>query len=233
MNDGLVDVIVVGDPARTHGYISADGVADTAAAARFDTGADTWTVRRADGATLTARVLIDTTPADDGVVAAHGLPNRFRIPGPHTARQARYVAGLIEALGSGGSTRIEARSRVRVHRRGPTRGLSRFYLTGSVELGGADADIYDGPAVLTRDGAAHQTRVRLSGHVNPIDGHYHWQGTVYADLPGQRVTGSRVDIRIGSHTAAARIAERTPWGTLSVVGAAGFPPFPLEDVARA
>ncbi|HTM84160.1 MAG TPA: DUF4873 domain-containing protein, partial [Mycobacterium sp.] len=51
-----------------------------------------------------------------------------------------------------------------------------------------------------------------------------------SDLPGKRVTGSRVNIRIGAHTAAARISERTPWGTLTVVGAGGYPPFPLATV---
>lgn len=86
---------------------------------------------------------------------------------------------------------------------------------------------YDGAVVLTHNGQQHPARVRLIGHLNPIDGQYHWQGTLYADLAGDRVTGSRVDIRIGEHTASARISERTPWGTYSVVGDAGYPPFPL------
>lgn len=239
----VIGVIILGDPSRTHGQIRGGTVvntavvnaaaADTAEPTRFDNSTDTWTVTTADGQRLTGRVLVDTTPGDavaaDDVVAAvavHGLPNRFRIPGPHTARQARYVAGLIAALQRSGSTRIEARSRVRVHRLLPTRRLSRFYLSGSV----TEDDTYDGPAELTHDGRAHPARVRLTGHVDPIDGQYHWQGTLYTDLPGERVTGSRVNIRVGEHTAEARISERTPWGTLSVVGAGGYPPFPLADV---
>ncbi|HTM85572.1 MAG TPA: DUF4873 domain-containing protein, partial [Mycobacterium sp.] len=179
---GAVDVVVVGDPGRTHGYLSRHLVAHAATAPRFDTGTDTWTATTTDGTPVTGRVLIDTTPStSDAVVAAHGSPNRFRIPGPHTARQARYVAGLITALQRSGCTRIEARSRVRVHRLGPTRGLSRFYLAGSVV--DTDTDTYDGPAELTHDGREHPARVRLAGHFDPIDGHYHWQGTLYADLP--------------------------------------------------
>ena len=224
--DDTVDVIVLGDPARAHGYLT-DCTVGSPVATRFDSSTDTWTVTTADGPTLTARVLVDTTESDNDIVAGHGVPNRFRIPGPHTDRQARYVSRLIDAMHRSGSTRIEARSRVRVHRLLPTRGTPRFYLAGSI---GADDETYDGPAVLTHAGQEHQTRVRLTGHFDPIDGQYHWQGMFYADLPGTSVTGSKVSIRIGEHTAAGRISERTPWGTLTVVGAAGYPPFPLGDV---
>lgn len=220
-------VVVIGDPGRTHGQFSDYTVARTVAAKRFDNDTDTWTVTTGAGQPLTTRILVNTTPGADEIVAAHGLPNYFRIPGPHTARQAHYVAGLIDGMHRGGSTRIEARSQVRVHRRLPTRGLSRFYLSGSVAV---DDEIYDGPATLTRDGQDYPTRVRLSGHFDPIDGQYHWQGMLYAELPGTRLTGLQVSLRIDEHTAAARISEQTPWGTLSVVGAAGYPPFPLEAV---
>lgn len=226
-NDGAVlDVIVLGDPARAQG-LHYESVVDATAATRFDSRTDTWTVTTADGATLTARVLVDAVASDNGLVAAHSIPNRFRIPGPHTRRQARYVARLITALQRSGASRIEARARVRVHRLLPTRGIGRFYLTGSV---GVDDEIYDGPAVLTHNGHDHASRVRLTGHFDPIDGQYHWQGMLYADLPGSNITGSQVSIRIGEHAAEGRIAERTPWGTLTVIGAAGYPPFPLEDV---
>lgn len=220
-------VVVTGVPAHTHGHLPDATVVAATASRRFDNDTDTWTVTTADGRNLTTRVLVDTRPGNNDVVAAHGVPNYFRIPGPHTERQARYVTGCIDALRRSKSTRIEAHAQVRVHRLLPTRGLSRFYLSGSVT---PDDERYDGPAVLTYDGHDYQVRVRLKGHVDPIDGQYHWQGMLYADLPGGRVTGSRVGIRIGEHTAEARISEQTPWGSLSVVGAAGYPPFELEDV---
>lgn len=222
------DVIVLGDPARLHGLFDGALAVDSAASTRFDSATETWTVTTAAGE-LTARVLIDATASADGVVAAHGIPNRFRIPGPHTRRQARYVARLVDALRRSGAARIESRSpRLRVRPLLPTRGLSRFYLTGLA--GSRDDDVYDGPAVITHNGQDYPSRVQLAGHFDPIDGHYHWQGMFFTDLPGTNVTGSRVSIRVGEHTADGRVAERTPWGTLTVMGAAGYPPFPLEDV---
>lgn len=226
MTTGVTAVIVVGDPALVHHQLDNFVATRTAMTKRFDNDTDTWTVTTGDGQTLTGRVVVDTSPGAAPVVATHGMPNYFRIPGPYTARQARYVARMIEGMQRGGSTRIEARSQVRVGR-WPIRGLSRFYLSGSV---GVSDEIYDGPAVLTYSGDDYPSRVRLTGHFDPIDGQYHWQGMLYAELPGTRVTGSQVSIRIGEHTAAARISERTPWGTLAVVGVAGYPPFPLEDV---
>lgn len=227
--NGVLDVVVLGDPTRLHGLIDDVRAVDaTNATTRFDSGTDTWTVRTADGEELTARTLIGTAASTDDAVARHGLPNRFQIPGPHTRRQARYVAGIIDALRRSGASRIESRSpRLRVHPVLPTRGISRFYLTGSEPV---DDEIYDGPAVLTHNSADYPTRVRLTGHFDPIDGQYHWQGMFFTDLPGASVTGSKVSIRIGEHTAQGRVAERTPWGTLTVIGAAGYPPFALEDV---
>jgi len=223
-------VTVIGDPSRLHGLVDVDVVAPADAVARFDSATDTWTVTADHDDTAAprrTRLVIDTTAGGDGHVAAHGVPNHFRVPGPHTRRQAAYVARLVAAVRAGGADRIEARSRVRVHRRLPTRGLSRFYV--STAPAGHD-DLYDGPATVTHDGTERAGRVRLTGRCDPIDGRYHWQGMLYADLAGARITGSRVDIRIGAHRAEARVTERTPWGTLSVVGAGGYPPFPLDDV---
>lgn len=227
MNAPAAGVVVLGDPARLHGRLTGYRAAAADSATDFDSATDTWTVRTPDGAVLSARVLIDARPSADDLIAAHGSPNLFRIPGPHTGRQARYVARLVRGLQRSGAGRIEAHGRVRVHPVLPTRGLTRFYLAGTVPV---DDEIYDGEAVLELRGEQHPTRVRLVGHFDPIDGHYHWQGTLYADLPGDGITGSPVQLRVGAHTAAGRISERTPWGTLSVVGAAGYPPFPLEDV---
>ncbi len=42
-----------------------------------------------------------------------------------------------------------------------------------------DEEVYDGPATV--DGRI--SRVRLTGHLDPIDGRYHWQGTVFDMLP--------------------------------------------------
>ena len=73
-------------------------------------------------------------------------------------------------------------------------------------------------------------RVRLSGRLDPIDGRYHWQGTVFDALPDIVLTRSQpVALTIGERTAECRITERTPQGSYSVVGV-GAPPYALDDV---
>jgi hypothetical protein len=89
--------------------------------------------------------------------------------------------------------------------------------------------VYDGPAVLTMAGVPNAVRVRLTGHLDPIDGHYHWQGMIFGDLPGApRPTGA-VTLAIGAQSATARIVEQTPWGTYSIAGI-GAPPYPLDAI---
>jgi hypothetical protein len=90
---------------------------------------------------------------------------------------------------------------------------------------------YDGEATLTFAGRAHPVRVRLSGHLDPIDGHYHWQGTVFSSpaqpLPDEVLKQARTaTLTVGERTAPARITEQTPWGTHSVAGV-GAPPYAL------
>jgi hypothetical protein len=69
------------------------------------------------------------------------------------------------------------------------------------------------------------TRVRLTGHLDAIDGRYHWQGTVFEALPdAARGRSAGVTLTIEDRTAAARIVEQTPWGTHMIAGV-GDPPF--------
>jgi hypothetical protein len=88
-------------------------------------------------------------------------------------------------------------------------------------------EVYDGPAMLCVGDDEQQVRVRLSGRLDPIDGRYHWQGTILdasTDLrPGP------VTVTIGEQTAACRITERTQQGGYSVAGI-GMPPYALGDV---
>jgi hypothetical protein len=93
------------------------------------------------------------------------------------------------------------------------------------DVAGDDTDeVYDGPAVLRVGTADHEVRVRLAGHLDPIDGRYHWRGTVFETVPDDVLKQPRVTLTIGGRTAAARITEKTPWGTYSVTGE-GAPPF--------
>ncbi len=81
-------------------------------------------------------------------------------------------------------------------------------------------DVYDGPATVN----GQTVRVRLTGHLEPIDGRYHWQGTVF-DAPAQTPRGV-VTVAIDGTTVEGRCTERTQQGGYQIAGA-GAPPFRL------
>ena len=189
------------------------------ASARFDNDTEAWTVTASDGTTATAAVVVDARPATSPVVASHGIPNYFRIPGHNARREARYVSRCLRLIERSGAARIEARGTVVLHRWRPQPVEPCFYLTGAQP---EPDDLYDGPATVSVGGQSFPSRVRLTGHLDAIDGRYHWQGTVYEALPSGRSAG--MTLTIDDHTAAARVVEQTPWGTHMVAGV-GDPPF--------
>ncbi|ORW39624.1 monooxygenase [Mycobacterium paraense] len=162
-------------------------------------------------------------------VAVHGLPNYFFIDGPDVDAQARYIAECVGLMQRTDSTRIEVRrssyqvfnERAYVQPAQPQPVGSAFELTAGA---GRDAT-YEGAATLTIAGAEHPVRVRLPGHLDPIDGRYHWQGTVFgaAALNDTRTA----TLTVGERSAAARVVEQTPWGTHTVAGV-GSPPYALR-----
>ena len=88
--------------------------------------------------------------------------------------------------------------------------------------------VYDGPAEMRVEGADHAVRVRLTGHLDPIDGRYHWRGMVFELKPETTLRMPQpVSVSIGDHTAEAQLTEVTPWGTHCVAGV-GAPPYPLD-----
>jgi cation diffusion facilitator CzcD-associated flavoprotein CzcO len=170
-------------------------------------------------------------------VAIHGFPNYFLITGPDIGAQARYVAECVGLLDRTASTRIEVRrssqqvfnERAHCKPAQPFRVLSAFDLS-SAAVG--DDETYDGMATLTIAGTCHPVRVRLTGHLDPIDGHYHWQGTVFSSLPESLPDDTvkqalAATLTVGDRSAPARIVEQTPWGTHSVAGV-GAPPYDLS-----
>jgi hypothetical protein len=161
-------------------------------------------------------------------VAVHGFPNYFTVGGPQFGAAMRYVVECLRLLGK--DTRIEVRRSAqgvfneRVHLRQPTWrvDVSAFDLSSS----GGRGDSYEGPAILTFDDHSQQVRVQLAGHVEPIDGQYHWQGTVFGQISDEARHARSVTVAVGKRSASARITERTPQGAHSIAGA-GEPPFPL------
>jgi hypothetical protein len=162
-------------------------------------------------------------------IALHGFPNYFVADGP----APRDVIDCLQFMS--GHTRIEVRRssqqvfNERLHLRPPSRRLaaSAFDLSSS-SFGGVHDDTYDGPATLTSAEHCQQVRVLLSGHVDPIDGQYHWQGTIFDQLPVD-LRARPVTLTVGDRSASARIIEETPQGTHSIAGV-GAPPFAPPDV---
>ena len=219
-----MSVVVIGRAVPPELSLGACTLLDDAATTHFDNATETWTVTASDGGSVTARVVVDARPSSNPAVAAHGVPNYFRIPGPDMPRQARYVARCLRMIERSGAARVEARGRIVLHRWYPTAVWSRFYLSGSEP--GPD-DLYDGPATVTVGGNQIASRVRLTGHLDAIDGRYHWQGTVFDELPDTaRARSAGVTLTIDDRTAAARVVEQTPWGTHMIAGV-GDPPFRL------
>jgi cation diffusion facilitator CzcD-associated flavoprotein CzcO len=167
-------------------------------------------------------------------VALHGFPNYFILSGPEFEAAMHYVTQCLRLMRT--HTRIEVRRssqqvfNEQAHLRTPPRRLvaSAFDLSSSSV--GVHEDSYDGPATLTIAGTCQEMRVRLIGHIDPIDGQYHWQGTLFGRLPAELPAPARaVTLTVGERSAAARITEETTQGTHSIAGV-GAPPFMLADV---
>jgi cation diffusion facilitator CzcD-associated flavoprotein CzcO len=171
-------------------------------------------------------------------VAIRGFPNYFFITGPDFGAQARYIVECLELMERSASARIEVRGssqqvfneRAQLRPAEPPPAASAFELSASAPPGD---DTFDGAAMLEIAGTRHPVRVRLTGHLDPVDGHYHWQGTVFGSpsqpLPGDVLIQARsATLTVGQRSAPARIVERTPWGTHSVAGV-GAPPYALSN----
>jgi len=92
------------------------------------------------------------------------------------------------------------------------------------DVAGGFETLYDGPATLRVADDDHSVRVRLTGRLDPIDGKYHWRGTVFGTLPDEVLTRPEALLTANGRTAAARLTERSPQGGYSVTGM-GAPPF--------
>ncbi|HEX2286624.1 MAG TPA: DUF4873 domain-containing protein, partial [Mycobacterium sp.] len=161
--------------------------------------------------------------------------NYFVITGPDVVQQKRYIAECLEWMKRTGSTRIEVRYSTqrlfndRSRAKEPDWRRLRNKIPSAFDLSShtvIEDEVYDGPATVCTGDQENSARVRLTGHVDPIDGQYHWQGTVYAQLPTADKLPQPVSLTIDDRTAEGRITERTPQGGYSVVGV-GTPPFAL------
>lgn len=83
-------------------------------------------------------------------------------------------------------------------------------------------EVYDGPA----DVGGVTVDVRLRGHFEPIDGHFHWYGRVASDtaLAARHASGSAVLLTTPHGEAEGRLSDLDPWGRYRIAGT-GRPPF--------
>jgi Domain of unknown function (DUF4873) len=217
------------------GIRTCDGIHHDADVIVYGTG---LTVADRDDTVVGARGVTLQQAWQDGMepylgVAVHGFPNYFTVSGPEFEAAMRYVVECLQLMK--GHTRIEVRRSTqqvfneRVHLRGPSRRLvaSAFDLVSSI---GVREDIYDGTATVTVADICREVRVRIAGHIDPIDGQYHWQGTLFGQLPGDVPARVRtVTLVVDERSVSARITEETPQGTHTIAGV-GAPPFALADV---
>ncbi|MGV7555929.1 DUF4873 domain-containing protein [Mycobacterium kansasii] len=166
-------------------------------------------------------------------IAVHGFPNYFFISGPDNvdvATQTRYTAECLDLMNRTASSRIEVlcSSQQVFNERAQLQPVRAQRVSGAFDLSASAPgdDTYDGTATLEVGGTRLPVRVHLTGRLDPIDGNYHWQGTVLDPLPQAPLTQSRsATLTVGERSAPARIVEQTPWGTHSVAGV-GAPPYP-------
>ncbi len=213
----------------------------------FDERTHAWVIgdRRA-GILIASDGALPGEPRGDALapylgVAVHGVPNYFLLTGPDVAAQKSYIAACLQYLSRTGGTRIEVRAGAQrtfhERSRGATHRSGRYWRRVGTKIGAsfeirsraeADDDGYDGPATVHIDGRDHRARVRLTGRIDPVDGRYHWQGTM-SDTQYDGRLPQDVTVTMDGTSAHARLTERTPQSTYSVVGV-GAPPFPLDDL---
>ena len=251
--DRCYDVVVAGVD-RAEKRLAQAGITDIAvvecdlSGAAFDEATHTWTLP-----VCRARIVVtnQTRSGREDLapylgVAVHGVPNYFMVTGVDAVADARlnYIADCLELMRRTESTRIEVlfstqrmfamrgadkadRADASYWRRMAKAAPSAFDLSSDI---GVVDEIYDGAATIRVGDDEHRVRVRLSGRLDPIDGRYHWQGTVFDTPQDEVLTGSNpVTLTIGDRTTQCRITERTPQGRYSVVGV-GTPPYALDDV---
>jgi hypothetical protein len=92
---------------------------------------------------------------------------------------------------------------------------------------------YDGTATLLVNDTPVDVTVHLDGHLEPLDGRFHWYGRIersaaVAALKEAGATSGVLTIE-GHAPADVRLAECDPWGHLQVNGT-GVPPYPMNLV---
>lgn len=92
---------------------------------------------------------------------------------------------------------------------------------------------YDGTAVLLVGDLTMDVTVHVDGHLEPLDGRFHWYGRIErsGDLVAAKDAGATVAqlVIADGPPATLRLAEYDPWGHVQVSGT-GAPPYSVAAV---
>jgi hypothetical protein len=92
---------------------------------------------------------------------------------------------------------------------------------------------FSGPATLVAGDEVMEVTVHLDGHLEPLDGRFHWYGRIErsAALAAVKDAGATSGVlSIGDAAPAElRLAEYDPWGHVQVNGT-GTPPYRMDPV---
>jgi hypothetical protein len=96
-----------------------------------------------------------------------------------------------------------------------------------------DDDGHEGPARLHVGEQVVDVEVVLTGHLEPLDGRYHWYGRIAqhdAVDAAKKAGATEIELSIADGPRrAGRLAEHDAWGNMRITGL-GAPPFELEAV---
>lgn len=229
-------------------------------AARFHPDRDAWALGTDEGVTDYDLVVLTGAPLDveipgldprvtppasvgpDSAESAYlgmlidGAPNLVLLDGPGTARRSLQLTTLQAWLRwayAEGATRLTSRPPVTARWITKGRRDPRKPDRDAIDLSNdhvRDEGVYAGAAVLRSGDYEATSPVRLAGHLEPLDGHFHWYGTVDDLEIGaalKKMPRGSVTVSVGGGEGApAMVTDKTVWGTYRLVGV-GAPPFPL------
>ncbi|MFH5229080.1 DUF4873 domain-containing protein [Antrihabitans spumae] len=100
----------------------------------------------------------------------------------------------------------------------------RAYELSSVDEREPDTE-FSGAAILSAGERTRPVDVHLNGHLEPLDGKYHWYGRVVGDIDEfKKPNGSPLLLTIGDGPATpAALADKDPWGNYRITGVGRAP----------
>ena len=189
----------------------------------FDESTHTWTLRSPRANRLAPRVLIATDGAmpDGGrprwaeprPLSRRGCPRRAELFPDHGLRRCGAKELHREMFAGDGGTAPPAsrcgtarsatspsggESGIRTDQLAARRQTHPVVLSTSARTSPSRTMCTTAAPPSTSASELPHARVRLTGHFDPIDGHYHWQGTILEQLPGTEKLPQPATVTVGN-----------------------------------